>query len=156
MATLGSSGGGFGSFTNFAALKNSGYSKFATVVPLFGKTTSSGGAAYATLRRAGMLSGYQVPSGKKFTMLGALFNGGTGGEFGIGHGDSDVGFLSSSAPTNFVQNFLDILTTGNGRYISFIIIIPEGRYPYVVTPLSSGNGDSFVYGYELDAEATSI
>lgn len=155
MATLGGTGGS-SVFSNFAALQNNGFSKFASVTTLVGRTTVGGSAYYATLRKLGDTFGYQVPNGKKLVLMGALITAAAGTDIAIGHGDTDVGMLSSTTPTNFTQNYFDITTVATGQQMSFVAIVPAGRYPFMTAALSSANGYGYWYGYEINADATSI
>lgn len=159
MATLTGISGGSGALANFAAFGNAGIAKFATLIPLIGKGTASGSGVYATLRRHGVLSGYQVPAGKKLVVVGALLrsSAGVNAEFGLGHGDTDVGFNSSSTPTNYMQNYVDFIPGINTLiFSSFMAVVPEGKYPYGIAAIGSGTWDATFHGYEIDAEATSI
>lgn len=65
---------------------------------------------YSTCRKANGVAGYQVTSGKTYTISAAKFCNEEGvtatyNSFNIMYGTNDVGFNSSSAPTGVVRQF---------------------------------------------------
>lgn len=132
------------------------------VTALVAQTTSSGGQYYATPQNFGALAsgvGYQVPSGKKFIIFGirAIINANAAFDLQIGTGESDVGFNTTSIATNAQYGFVYTTAATIGTYdISIFSEIPENKYAFFAGVGSAGSCYATIYGFEIDADATSI
>ena len=123
---------------------------------------NSHGATYATPRVFGESSGYQVPAGKKFIVMGIRIASNTPGftTAALGSADADVGFNSGSPPTGDISITYDIPASaaiGTFKY-SLVAPIPENKY-LSINNGSAGGGfaaATIIYGFEIDADATVI
>jgi hypothetical protein len=107
------------------------------------------GARYSTLKsQAGngsAGSAYAVPANKTLYMRAARWTvdatGATAMTFG--YGDTDVGNTSAGAPTNNIEatgngGLLHMGFATRGEEVPLRILVPTGKYPYVLTGVSGG------------------
>lgn len=126
------------------------------LVGSMGQTTN-----WATLRKVGDTSGYQVPTGKSFVAWSYVFICNTNaGPIYYAYGDNDVGFASSSAPTSAKYPGNDVGTGVIGRTTTAtetidgnlgLFSVPTGKYPAFSGSGGAGgtSGNIFVFGYEV-------
>lgn len=124
-------------------------------------STSAGGTRYATARALGGTAGYQVPGGDQFRIVAARITGDSNPDWGIGYGDTDVGFNSASAPTTPVYIFgtsdavFYSTTAGGPSEVAFAepedttggFIVPASKYPFIVENAGTAFA-GFLFGYE--------
>ena len=121
------------------------------------------GVVYSTFRLSNSSSGYQVTSGKTFTIYAIQATSLTStARISLGYGNTDVGNDSSSAPTSFVaEGHLIVAASpsaepprmiiGGGSIVNFVanFSIPSLKYPCFVSDGSGFQGSAFIYGYEV-------
>lgn len=119
---------------------------------------------WATPREVGSSSPYVVPASKKFVVVAVqtqAFSATVGASLGLETATSDVGFGSSSAPTGLdVNNSTStpsqvglIVTASELRRQSVLMIVPAGYY---LAARAASRVSFHIYGYEIDANATSL
>ena len=114
--------------------------------------------SYATFRKFGESSGYQVPNGKVFIALAVKGRVGyTGaGNTVINTADSDISFSSASSGTNpdygsGTAGYMVNTVSGSGTIDlerSMFMRVPAGRY--IQTYTASTSAQVTLYGYEID------
>lgn len=121
---------------------------------------------YATPRKLGVTSGgYVVPSGKIFLLNSVKFRTNFGGAntfVNVGSASTDVGFNSSSGPSNpdstsAPQAYPIYVATASGAISTVVAVhqvVTAGRYLYCYT---SGVDITYVlFGYEIDDAVTDL
>jgi hypothetical protein len=135
------------------------FNNFETTKQLFARCAGSG-VRYGTPVEFGTASGgsgYAVSASNVFIALGikiAETGAVTNCPYGIGVGDTDVGFSSASAPTNATYGSTSptFFTTGTAvgvQYHSFCMRVPASKYLYVTTNDTNANTNFVIYGYEI-------
>ncbi len=134
------------------------------LITLVGAWKAGGGVSITTLRSAGATSGYQVPSGKTFKGVAAIFRGtigaGANGNLLFTYGDTDVGVNAGAGPTNETGAFAGCDTTnGSGNIqiqaaltesLACILgsAVPASKYPCIRNfSNNTGNGIVMLMGY---------
>lgn len=161
MATLGGGGSGGADSTTGVIF---GGSKIVTIAPIISLTCSASGGSsqvYGTFRKTGETSGYQVPPGKRFVAIAAraAVSGAAATLCNIGSSTNDVGFYSSSAPSNFYStSIIFIRSTGpNFETWSGVLSFPAGTYVSgLLNAVASVNVYGVLFGYEIDEDAESL
>ena len=118
---------------------------------------ASGTSRYSTMANKNSSSGYQVPTGKKLVIYALKhYNSVVLSWFDFGYADNDVGFYTSTVPTNVVSflnrgNFAieQYSDEGSAGEVSCHFEIPVDKYP-----CQKGNNSNtinlYAYGYLVD------
>lgn len=113
----------------------------------------AGGSNYATFRLPNGTSGYQVTTGKTYTVYAAktyLTAAAGWTSMTIGYGDNDVGQTSAAAPTNLVvvggSTTIPLVAAASPAEAPTKFNIPALKYPALVNVSATGAG--VIHGYE--------
>lgn len=125
---------------------------FTNIADLIILATVNSTNLYGTFRISSGSSGYQVTSGKTYTVYAIRLFSTTASAWvsqAVGYGDTDVGLNSGSPPTNNVQSFGTAIPSVAGTADAeapMKFAIPAQKYPYIAG--TGGTCTAVIYGYE--------
>lgn len=134
------------------------FTDLTTLIILHAASSNSGD--FYTLRKSNASAGYQVTAGKTYTINAVEIAMATVGSsiYYFGYGDTDVGFVSASPPTNafYLANDSTLggqllpmaLPVGQILGIPMIFPIPALKYVFMSPAASAIVGSITTFGYE--------
>lgn len=120
---------------------------------------SSAGASNCTPRLPGTASGYQVPGGKTYQLWVVTVQTNAGGsrDMKIAYCDNDVGWETSTGPTNAVYlgaqstavfSFPSGSSPSNQQFF-YRFDVPTGKYLFINGATTGDSMSGFMIGYEV-------